>query len=158
MYLTLCRLAQKNAPPLTDNRLRILGDCRWDYDAHGNVTEKRAGHHTVQRFRWNAEHQLEAAVTRRNGTEQRIRYGYDAFGRRSWKQDASGVTHFIWDGNRLLNGQPQGKAVTTRFVWNGFLACFLYDLHCLTHPLTAACFHQRGNATRPLRTGAASWR
>ncbi len=52
---------------------------------------------------WNAEHQLAEAVSRRNGTEQRTRYGYDAFGRRSWKQDAFGVTHFIWDGNRLLS-------------------------------------------------------
>ena len=96
-------LEQEKAPPLRDNRLRVLGDCRWNYDAHGNVTEKRAGRHTAQRFHWNAEHQLEAAVTRRNGTEQRTRYGYDAFGRRSWKQDAFGVTHFIWDGNRLLS-------------------------------------------------------
>ncbi|MDU3818835.1 MAG: RHS repeat-associated core domain-containing protein, partial [Pantoea sp.] len=96
-------LAQEKAPPLRDNRLRVLGDCLWNYDAHGNVTEKRAGRHTAQRFLWNAEHQLEAAVTWRNGTEQRTRYGYDAFGRRSWKQDAFGVTRFIWDGNRLLS-------------------------------------------------------
>lgn len=102
-------LAQENAPPLTDNRLRVLGDCRWEYDAHGNVTEKRTGRHTVQRFRWNAEHQLGEAVTRRNGTELRTRYGYDAFGRRSWKQDAFGVTHFIWDGDRLLSEERGGR-------------------------------------------------
>ncbi|ORM87418.1 hypothetical protein HA44_01400 [Mixta gaviniae] len=55
------------------------------------------------------EHQLGEAVTRRNGTAQRTRYGYDAFGRCSWKQDAFGVTHFIWDGDRLLSEERGGR-------------------------------------------------
>ncbi|QTC52397.1 RHS domain-containing protein [Pantoea agglomerans] len=50
-----------------------------------------------------AEHQLTESVSIRNGTEQRTTYGYDAFGRRSWKRDAFGITRFIWEGNRLLS-------------------------------------------------------
>ncbi len=46
----------------------------------------------------------------RNGAEQRTTYGYDAFGRRSWKQDAFGVTTFVWDGNRLLSETRGGRS------------------------------------------------
>ncbi len=46
----------------------------------------------------------------RNGAEQRTTYGYDAFGRRSWKQDAFGVTTFVWDGNRLLSELRGGRS------------------------------------------------
>ncbi|NIE52507.1 type IV secretion protein Rhs [Pantoea sp. Ap-870] len=96
-------LNEVGAPPLKDNRLRVHEDRRWAYDSFGNVAEKRIGRHTVQQFSWNAEHQLTEAVSTRNGTEQRTTYGYDAFGRRSWKRDAFGVTCFIWDGNCLLS-------------------------------------------------------
>ncbi|MDF7647059.1 DUF6531 domain-containing protein [Erwiniaceae bacterium L1_54_3] len=96
-------LSNMQAQPLQDNRLRVFEDKRWDYDSFGNVTEKRSGRHTVQQFDWNPEHQLAEAISSRNGTEQRTTYGYDAFGRRSWKRDAFGITSFIWDGNRLLS-------------------------------------------------------
>ena len=102
------------------------------------------------RYRYDGEHRLTEVLCEpkdRKKPQTQVSFRYDPLGRRISKTR-----------RQPLNGQPQGKAVTTRFVWNGFLAYFPYDLHCLTHPLTAACFHQRGNATRPLRTGAASWR
>ncbi|EPB6698041.1 RHS repeat-associated core domain-containing protein [Escherichia coli] len=98
---------------LHDNRLRVYEDKRWDYDNFGNVTTKHIARHTTQQFRWNAEHQLTESVTERNGTEQRTTYGYDAFGRRSWKQDAFGVTTFVWDGNRLLSESRGGRS----YIW-----------------------------------------
>ncbi|RYC39743.1 RHS repeat-associated core domain-containing protein [Pectobacterium zantedeschiae] len=96
-------LNSAQAQPLQNNRLQVFEDKRWAYDSFGNVAEKRIGRHTAQQFSWSAEHQLTAAVSTRNGTPQRTTYGYDAFGRRSWKRDTFGVTHFIWDGNRLLS-------------------------------------------------------
>ncbi|QNQ18283.1 hypothetical protein HF650_00510 [Kosakonia sp. SMBL-WEM22] len=96
-------LSDTTAGPLQDNRLRVYEDKRWEYDNFGNVITKHIARHTTQQFRWNAEHQLAESVTLRNGAAQRTTYGYDAFGRRSWKQDAFGVTIFVWDGNRLLS-------------------------------------------------------
>ncbi|MDR1967756.1 MAG: hypothetical protein LBQ32_03550 [Burkholderiaceae bacterium] len=33
----------------------------YDYDEHGNVTERRKGAHETTKLTWNAEHQLERA-------------------------------------------------------------------------------------------------
>ncbi|MGC0927743.1 RHS repeat-associated core domain-containing protein [Pantoea agglomerans] len=96
-------LSEAQTQPLQDNRLSVYEDKRWSYDSFGNVTRKQSGRHTDQLFIWNAEHQLTESVSARNGTEQRTTYGYDAFGRRSWKRDAFGITRFIWEGNRLLS-------------------------------------------------------
>ncbi|WP_420361064.1 hypothetical protein, partial [Cronobacter dublinensis] len=103
-------LSDTAAAPLHDNRLRVYEDKRWEYDNFGNVTTKLTARHTQQQFRWNAEHQLTEAVTVRNGAEQRTTYGYDAFGTRSWKQDAFGVTTFVWAGNRLLSETRGGRS------------------------------------------------
>jgi len=86
------------------NRIRVYEDKRYDYDAHGNVIEKLIGRHTRMRFEWNPAHQLVRSVVARGSSEvwQTVSYAYDPFGRRIAKRDAFGVTHFIWDGNRLL--------------------------------------------------------
>ncbi|HEX8611419.1 MAG TPA: RHS repeat-associated core domain-containing protein [Telluria sp.] len=89
------------------NRVRVFQDKRYDYDAHGNLSDKLIGRHTHMRFEWNAAHQLvKAVVTRDAGdaapTVQTVKYGYDAFGRRIVKRDAFATTRFAWDGNRLL--------------------------------------------------------
>lgn len=96
-------LSQESATPVQDNRVRVYGDRRWTFDAHGNATEKLTGRHMRQQFRWNGEHQLEEALSEKHGVRQSTSYGYDAFGRRSWKKDSFGITHFVWDGNRLLS-------------------------------------------------------
>ncbi|MCE3602673.1 RHS domain-containing protein [Massilia sp. P8910] len=89
------------------NRVRVFEDKRYDYDAHGNLSEKLIGRHTRMRFTWNAAHQLvKAVVTRQAGdpapTVQTVKYAYDPFGRRIAKRDAFATTRFAWDGNRLL--------------------------------------------------------
>jgi len=88
---------------LQDNRVRVFEDKRWEYDALGDVSEKRIGRHTTQQFTWNAFHQLTEARSERYGNHQQTRYGYDALGRRTWKEDKFGVTRFIWDGDKLLS-------------------------------------------------------
>lgn len=89
------------------NRVRVFEDKRYDYDAHGNLTEKRIGKHTRLQLVWNAAHQLVKSVVTRHAqapepTVQAVKYVYDPFGRRIAKKDAFGVTRFAWDGNRLL--------------------------------------------------------
>lgn len=58
-------------------------------------------------LQWNGEHKLvKATTTRQSHTDaqmtQTVTYGYNPFGRRLYKKDAFGITHFVWDGNRLL--------------------------------------------------------
>ncbi|NHZ44526.1 RHS repeat protein [Massilia sp. CCM 8693] len=90
------------------NRVRVFEDKRYDYDVHGNLTEKLVGSHTRMRFVWNGAHQLVKAVVTRHAqsaqpTVQTVTYVYDPFGRRIAKRDAFGATLFSWDGNRLLS-------------------------------------------------------
>ncbi|WP_370663765.1 DUF6861 domain-containing protein [Massilia antarctica] len=89
------------------NRVRVFEDKRYDYDAHGNLTEKLTGKHTRLKLEWNAAHQLVKSVVTRNAQEpnptvQTVKYAYDPFGRRIAKRDGFGMTRFVWDGNRLL--------------------------------------------------------
>ena len=94
------------------NRLTVFEDKRYTYDVHGRLTGKRIGQHTEQRFRYNSEHQLIEARTRRNGLEQTVTYRYDAFGRRIAKSDRFGTTTFIWDGPRLLQEWRGQRCIT----------------------------------------------
>ncbi|NHZ42951.1 DUF6861 domain-containing protein [Massilia aquatica] len=89
------------------NRVRVFEDKRYDYDAHGNLTEKLTGKHTRLKLEWNAAHQLVKSVVTRNAQEsnptvQTVKYAYDPFGRRMIKRDGFGLTRFVWEGNRLL--------------------------------------------------------
>ena len=111
------------------NRLTVYQDLRFQYDLHGNIVERRIGWHTVQRFRYSAEHQmLESTVTRYHdrpepkiagsnaqpepaATVQTTRYRYDALGRRIDKHDAFGRTTFLYDGD-LLAGEIRGSRLS----------------------------------------------
>jgi RHS repeat-associated protein len=94
------------------NRIRVLEDKRYDYDAHGRVTQKRIGSHTVIRFKWNSEHQLIETATERNGARQYSQYTYDALGRRIGRNDAFGESEFLWDGLRLLQERRNHRTST----------------------------------------------
>ncbi len=100
------------------NRLKVWQEHRYEYDTWGNCTDKRSGKHQIQHFTWDAEHQLIAVHTenqnQRQGEQAHWRYAYDPFGRRiaKWQEHHApavqkklarhAVTHFLWDGNRLL--------------------------------------------------------
>jgi len=102
----------------TDNRLKVWQEHRYQYDAWGNCTTKYSGKRQVQHYDWDAEHQLTAVhvehSNQQEGKDEYWRYAYDPFGRRiaKWKHNApqtddklpppNAVTHFAWDGNRLL--------------------------------------------------------
>ena len=87
---------------VADNRIRVHRDLRYDYDVHGNVTLRLKGKHEASKFIWNAEHQLEQANVQRHGVRQTTTYQYDALGRRNRKSSTFGETHYLWDGNLLI--------------------------------------------------------
>ena len=99
-----------------NNRLTVYQDKRYQYDAHGNLTLKKTGAHTLLELTWDTEHQLIRSLrTRGVNTSSPVleetRYAYDAFGRRISKTDRFGTTHFAWDGNRLLSEQRGSRQV-----------------------------------------------
>jgi RHS repeat-associated protein len=119
-------LLDTTAPPggrVEGNRVRVYEDKRYDYDAHGNVSEKLIGKHTRLRFEWNPAHQLVKSIVARNSsdTAQVTRYVYDPFGRRITKRDAFGTTRFVWDGNRLLCEQRGSHSRTYIYGENAFV-------------------------------------
>jgi RHS repeat-associated protein len=106
---------------IKDNRLKVYQDKRYDYDAFGNLTEKKIGSHTQMQFQYDLEHQMSEAVVTRNGTTQSYQYTYDPFGRRISKTDAFNTTHFIWDGNRLLSETRGNQTKTYLYEQDGFV-------------------------------------
>ncbi|HSX60850.1 MAG TPA: RHS repeat-associated core domain-containing protein [Tahibacter sp.] len=102
------------------NRVRAFEDRRYRYDTHGDLVEKTVAAHTRMTFDYDAEHQLVAAHVERNGLRQETRYGYDALGRRAWKQDAFGLTTFCWGGNRLLCENRGARSLTFVYEQDSF--------------------------------------
>jgi len=97
-----------------DNRLRSYQDLHFEYDVHGNVTKRtrgnrKAGHHETIELRWNAAHQLVESTTTRHGVTQATHYAYDALGRRVAKSDRFGATHYLWDGDLMVQSQRGGR-------------------------------------------------
>ncbi|SDT88688.1 RHS repeat-associated core domain-containing protein [Halopseudomonas salegens] len=98
------------------NRLAVWQEHRYAYDHWGNCTDKRSGPHRHLHMQWDAAHQLSAVRIddARTQESQYWAYAYDPFGRRiaKWHTNEAGqrpapeaITHFSWDGNRLLTEQ-----------------------------------------------------
>ena len=71
------------------------------------------------RYRYDDEHRLTEVLCEpkdRNRPQTQVSFRYDPLGRRISKTS-----------RRTVNGQAQGKAVTTRFVWDGFR--LLQEIH-----------------------------
>jgi RHS repeat-associated protein len=103
------------------NRVVRHDDKQFKYDTHGNLIEKRIAGHSVLRFSYDPDHQLEAAEITRHGVVQKVSYGYDAFGRRSWKRDGFGTTAFLWHGDRLLQETRGSRCLTYLYEPDGFV-------------------------------------
>ncbi|YCH31205.1 DUF6531 domain-containing protein [Erwinia sp. D4-22] len=111
-------LEQAALPPVRHNRVTQLNGIRWQYDIHGRTTEKENAR-MRWRYRYDGEHRLTEVLCEpkvRNQPQTQVSFRYDPLGRRISKTR-----------RQLLNGQPQGKAVTTRFVWDGFR--LLQEIH-----------------------------
>ncbi|MFG0608218.1 MULTISPECIES: hypothetical protein [Delftia] len=91
------------------NRLAVYQDLRFQYDLHGNIVERRIGWHTVQRFRYSAEHQIEEHVELCDGLERPDFSSGDAVPQR----DLSGDVCLTQFGDGQLNraaSNPWGVA------------------------------------------------
>ena len=106
------------------NRVTELNGIRWQYDIHGRTTEKGDGQ-TRWRYRYDGEHRLTDVFSEprdRNKPRTKVSFRYDPLGRRISKTR-----------QQLLQGRPSARAVTTRFVWEGYR--LLQEIHDDT-PLT----------------------
>ncbi|MFM2591265.1 RHS repeat-associated core domain-containing protein [Vibrio sp. TBV020] len=106
---------------IQDNRLKVFEDKRYQYDAYGNLAEKKIGSHTTLTLNYDAEHQLIQSRKTQHAIEQVTQYFYDPFGRRIAKQDRFNTTTFLWDGNRLLLETRGSKAKTYVYEPQGFV-------------------------------------
>ncbi len=75
------------------------GVTSFEYDIDGNLVEK-VGPQGVWKYEWNGAGRL-VRVVRPDGTA--VTFGYDALGRRVWKQWKGKRTRWVWDGNVPLH-------------------------------------------------------
>nr|WP_244956298.1 RHS domain-containing protein [Enterobacter sichuanensis] len=103
---------------IAHNRVTQLNGIRWRYDIHGRTVEKDNGQ-IRWHYRYDGEHRLTEVISQsrdRNRPQTQVSFRYDPLGRRISKTR-----------QQMLGGQPTGKPVTTRFVWEGFR--LLQELH-----------------------------
>ncbi len=106
------------ASHIMHNRVTELNGIRWQYDIHGRTTEKGDGQ-TRWRYRYDGEHRLTDVISEprdRNKPRTKVSFRYDPLGRRISKTR-----------QQLLQGRPSARAVTTRFVWEGYR--LLQEIH-----------------------------
>ncbi|MCL7423477.1 MAG: polymorphic toxin type 47 domain-containing protein, partial [Methylobacter sp.] len=105
------------------DRLVLLGDRHFRYDAAGNLTEERRGKagRLTTRYAYDSDNRLVRAETP-DGVSQ---YRYDPLGRRIAKVTPEGETRFVYDGARLLQETWAERCRTYLFEPGGFrpLAC-----------------------------------
>ncbi|MGW8192414.1 RHS repeat-associated core domain-containing protein [Sphingomonas hankookensis] len=125
---------------------RLLRDDRhgFDYDAHGNRTRKyRLDRPDVEtRYLYGADNQLREVVELSGEGERWTRFGYDAFGRRTFKEA-------VWN-RHAANDAPDSVAATpvrTSFLWN--VDVLLAESDDAADPL-ATTYVYEPNSFRPL--------
>ncbi|AJK47191.1 RHS repeat-associated core domain-containing protein [Burkholderia plantarii] len=87
-------------PRVLGNLLRDYAGTHFEYDAQGNVTEKRSPGR-VQRFEWDSFNRLVGVRSETVAARTEARYFYDAFGRRIARVVDGQATVFGWDGDTL---------------------------------------------------------
>jgi len=75
---------------------------KYRYDAAGNLIERTDKDGTVLRLFWDANNRL---VRSRRGDGPETTYGYDAQGRRVFKETEGKRTKFCWDGDALVSDE-----------------------------------------------------
>ncbi|MDR3435273.1 RHS repeat-associated core domain-containing protein [Telmatospirillum sp.] len=126
----------------TGDRLLVHGDRKFDYDRYGNrVKEWRAaGGAVTLDYRYDADNRL-AEVTEDSRLGRRVtRFGYDALGRRAWKESAH------WP-NAANDGAAEPAWHRTTFLWNGDV--LLAQSDSPADPLATLYLHEPGSF-RPL--------
>ncbi|MFC4161935.1 RHS repeat-associated core domain-containing protein [Chitinimonas lacunae] len=78
-----------------DNRVKVMGDTVYVYDAAGRVVEKRKPG-DVLKLTWDDQDRLIQSERIREQGSQITQYAYDPFGRRVVKQDETETRYFVW--------------------------------------------------------------
>ncbi|MEO8961913.1 MAG: DUF6531 domain-containing protein [Ginsengibacter sp.] len=81
-------------------QLKKANGWSYEYDAEGNLIEKKHVGGDEWKYEWNDAGML-TKVTRPDKTE--VKFTYDALGRRLSKQYKNTITKFVWDGNVPLH-------------------------------------------------------
>ena len=99
--------AAASAGRVEGDRLLMMGDRHFAYDAAGNLVQERRGNggHKRRHFRYDSDSRLVEVATDQGIT----RYHYDALGRRIAKHGPQGETRFSYDGVRLLTERTAGR-------------------------------------------------
>jgi RHS repeat-associated protein len=89
--------ATPNSEVPAGNRLRRVGEMRYDYDERGNVVRRERDREAVRL----AYDESDSLIETETSQKVRTAYGYDAFDKRAWKQTGSQRTEFHWNVHRL---------------------------------------------------------
>ena len=100
------------------NRLRRAKGYWFDYDPDGNLTRK----HWIanawefdQYLWWNSIGELDSVWTTRQGVTQRVRFGYDGFGRRVRTNVDGQVTRYLHRGDQIAAEVDGGGTVIRKY-------------------------------------------
>ncbi|KPQ28518.1 MAG: Rhs family protein [Marinobacter excellens HL-55] len=115
-----------NRTNVRGNRLTMHGDCHYEYDEFGNLTEERRGkdQKLVTRYSYDCQHRL-TSVTKPDGSTWH--YEYDAFGRRIAKTSGLTKTEFLWQGDRLIAEETGDQYRTFVYESDSFKPLALVD-------------------------------
>ncbi|VAW70167.1 Rhs-family protein [hydrothermal vent metagenome] len=82
------------------NRLTLQGDRKFSYDSRGNLIKevRGKGGKLETLFEYNLQNQLIKVIKNGQATE----YKYDSIGRRIEKQDAFGITKYLWAEDQMV--------------------------------------------------------
>jgi RHS repeat-associated protein len=92
------------------NQLQAQGSTRCSYDGRGNLVSLSSPE-GEWRFVYNSRNLMVRADGWRG---QSLTFGYDAFGRRSWKRSGERETRYVWAGEQLVREITIKEARTTR--------------------------------------------
>ncbi|WP_025123973.1 RHS repeat-associated core domain-containing protein, partial [Serratia sp. H1w] len=105
----------RGSEPYQDNRLTRWERWQYQYDAFGNMVERR-NDGLVQHYRYDADNRLVGAKGSGPKGLFEAQYHYDALGRRSSKvvtlRQERHETHFLWQGLRLLQSRTDDNQQT----------------------------------------------
>jgi RHS repeat-associated protein len=109
------------------DRLMLLGDRHFSYDAAGNLVEERRGKEgrLVTRYAYNSDNRLIRAETPHGVSH----YRYDPLDRRITKHTPEGETRFVYDGTRLLQETRAEQQRTYLFEPGSFRPLACIDRH-----------------------------
>jgi RHS repeat-associated protein len=106
----------------TGNRLQAIGQRRLERDLDGQLVRLQTASDD-QRLRWDPLGQLVAVE---HGDGAVTTFGYDAFGRRVFKEHAGARTDYLWSGDDLL-AEETGGSQTEYALWRAWPAAVWQD-------------------------------